>query len=524
LIGQSWALKAAVGALPNRNVKMRIHPLTLNFNGPHQVLESAFRQHYFQSTLRQVRIALVAAAFFYSIYGIVDAIAAPQDKCLFWMLRWGVIVPLILLMVFFTYSRQARRFLPPVLALGTGISGSVVIFMIMTVPEKWQLIYISGLVQILFYVYTLLRIRFVWAFPCLSLLLFGYWAGARIYATIPPERLWWDMALLFSINLMGMAACYAIEYYARKNYFFARRLENKKHRLGLLNRFMEKRVAKRTSQFKYAHQRLAKQITERTPIEPGAACEAEAQLNPARHQQAIGPLAGGIAHDFNNILYGVIGFAQMALDDAPSGSVLHDNLQETLKGCYRAKELVGQVVMTLSRQEGTDKKSLHLHSTGFENLLPASSSPGEIEIDTHRHTPCGRERILLVDDEKSLVHMGQQMLTRLGYHVTAFCDPLEALEVFREQPDAFDLLITDLTMPKLKGTRLAQQMLHHKPDLPIILCTGYGDEVAPGQIEALGIRELLFKPILRHQLAAAIRKALNRQTALHAPSCAAPPT
>jgi two-component system, cell cycle sensor histidine kinase and response regulator CckA len=121
----------------------------------------------------------------------------------------------------------------------------------------------------------------------------------------------------------------------------------------------------------------------------------------------------------------------------------------------------------------------------------------------------GRERILLVDDEKALIQMGLQMLTRLGYHVTPFQDPLKALQAFRERPADFDLVITDLTMPKMKGTRLAQHMLHLKPEIPIILCTGYGDEVTHEQIEEIGIRELLLKPILRQHLAFAIRNALE---------------
>ena len=122
--------------------------------------------------------------------------------------------------------------------------------------------------------------------------------------------------------------------------------------------------------------------------------------------------------------------------------------------------------------------------------------------------PGGSESILLVDDERAIIQMGQQMLAKLGYKVTTYPDPMEALERFRREPQSFDLVITDLTMPKLKGTELAEEMLRIQPGLPLILCTGYGDQITSEQIAQIGIRELLLKPILRESLAVTIRQAL----------------
>lgn len=147
--------------------------------------------------------------------------------------------------------------------------------------------------------------------------------------------------------------------------------------------------------------------------------------------------------------------------------------------------------------------AIRLHSeqgkgTCFEILLPTVISSNEIETGEPDQTPGGWEDFA-----------GRQMLTRLGYQVTACRDPLAALKLFRDNPESFNLVITDLTMPKLNGTKLAQHMLHLRPDLPIILCTGYGDEMTSDQATEIGIRELLFKPILRHQLAVAIRNSLD---------------
>lgn len=877
---------------------MQVHPVTLAFSGPNKALEAPFQLHYFRSTLCQVRIAVIVAAIFYSVYGIVDAMAVPPLKYFFWSLRWGLVLPVSGMMLGFTFTRFAYRFMQPALAIGTMINGAVVIIMIMTVPESKQFTYLSGLVQILFYVYTLLRIRFVWASSCFSLLFLGYIACALLTGRIPTDRLWSDMAFLFGINLMGMLACYAIEYYTRKGFFLSRQLETKKRRLSLVNQFLEKRVEKRTAELTRTNQLLeneikerkeiqkalqeskiryrrmvnnvtdyllvhdldgkivegnyrmiagldysykeivgralqdlivpeqrprfapylnrlrqgkkatgnvtfiskngqlrfmeyssvmgpqtqngavvyclARDITERQrteralaesqarfkdifetaaagmlivdsdtqkiaeanpaavqmiqeplqniigrplsrliqdeapddaasaepvradvdPLECRLVCgrqqsipilktmrpmelngqahwlisfislqkvkeaeaakrEAEAHVNRSQHLQAIGTLAGGIAHDFNNILYGVIGYAQLSLDDAPQGSVLHDNLQEILQGSRRAKDLIGQI-LAFSRQDHTEKKpvqpgplikevlkllrasipatidiqadiephaatilvnptqihqvlmnlctnaaqamlpqggllrvelgnmileseetalhgsigpgkyvrlcvidngcgiqenlrerifepfyttkaqgqgtgmglavvlgviqahhgAIRLHSepgkgTRFEILLPAAVAAMQSDDGDIQESPGGRERILLVDDERALIHMGTQMLSRLGYQVTACQDPLQALDLFRDNPGGFDLVVTDLTMPRLKGTKLAQHILHLKPDMPIILCTGYGDQVTQEQIQDIGIRQLLVKPILRHQLAVTIRNSLE---------------
>ena len=145
----------------------------------------------------------------------------------------------------------------------------------------------------------------------------------------------------------------------------------------------------------------------------------------------------------------------------------------------------------------------------FEILLPVAAAADEVVEASTQPLPKGTERILLVDDEKPIIQMGHQMLTKLGYQVTTCQNPLEALDQFRSEPDNFDLVITDLTMPKLKGTKLAQHLLHIKPGLPVILCTGYGDEISEAQIREIGIRDLMLKPILREQLAVSIRQALD---------------
>jgi len=123
----------------------------------------------------------------------------------------------------------------------------------------------------------------------------------------------------------------------------------------------------------------------------------------------------------------------------------------------------------------------------------------------------GEERILFVDDEEVLVDLGHSMLSGLGYQVVGRTSCMEALEFFRTRPGRFDLVITDMTMPNMTGIELAQKLMLIRPDIPIILCTGFSEVITPDRAKKLGIRELIMKPIILEQLAAAIRREIDRK-------------
>jgi len=122
--------------------------------------------------------------------------------------------------------------------------------------------------------------------------------------------------------------------------------------------------------------------------------------------------------------------------------------------------------------------------------------------------PKGRGNILLVDDEAGLAELGKEMISSLGYTVTSRSSSVEALEAFRFKPDAFDLLITDHYMPNMSGLRLTEEILKIRPDLPVILCTGFDRPMSTARLQTLGIREIIHKPIVLHQLGQAIGELL----------------
>ncbi len=147
----------------------------------------------------------------------------------------------------------------------------------------------------------------------------------------------------------------------------------------------------------------------------------------------------------------------------------------------------------------------------FYIYFPCHDSHMEIEeIPVGVQLPIGNERILYVDDEEALVKTGKAILERFGYRVTGVSDSKEALEIFRENPDNFDLLITDMTMPGMTGARLAQELLKIKPGIPMIICTGYSDSVEEETAKSLGFREFIMKPIMSNKIALLIRKVLDK--------------
>jgi PAS domain S-box-containing protein len=153
------------------------------------------------------------------------------------------------------------------------------------------------------------------------------------------------------------------------------------------------------------------------------------------------------------------------------------------------------------------------HGATFQVFLPAiaggsTSQPPQEEMDETDRT--GKGHILFVDDEHILVEMGQTLLERLGYEVTTRTNSLEALAIFQSNPNQFDAVITDQTMPGMTGIDLARRLLQIRPDLPIILCTGYSNLVDEDQARALGIKKFAMKPLTNKDIAALLHEVLTQ--------------
>ena len=120
-----------------------------------------------------------------------------------------------------------------------------------------------------------------------------------------------------------------------------------------------------------------------------------------------------------------------------------------------------------------------------------------------------------------MIELGRRMLCALGYDVTTFRDSGEALEAFLQDPERFDLVITDMTMPRMTGRDLARRILAAKPRLPVILCTGYNEHISEAQALQMGIRAFLPKPFTRREMAQVVRRVLDGQDGEATPNPAA---
>ncbi len=380
----------------------------------------------------------------------------------------------------------------------------------------------------------------------------------------------------------------------------------------------------------------------------------EDRLRQAQKMEAIGTLAGGIAHDFNNILYAIVGFVELALEDLPPDARGAKNLREALEAADRARHVVHQI-LAFSRQSEQDRRPIQIGPVVTEVMrLLRASLPSTIELhhrteqdlgliladptqihqilmnlcansfhamrtkggmldiklekasldadffERHPHVSPGRhvrlsvrdtgsgipadsmhrifepyfttkpkgegtglglsvvhgivkscggaievhsepgegtlfelyfpvfgdrevrreeageepvypgnERILFVDDELAIAQLGQQLLEGMGYEVVTRTSSVEALELFKVKPDLFDLIITDMTMPNMTGVELTREIRRLRPDVPVILCTGFSELISEDGTRALGIREVVMKPVLKNELAAAIRRAID---------------
>jgi PAS domain S-box-containing protein len=147
--------------------------------------------------------------------------------------------------------------------------------------------------------------------------------------------------------------------------------------------------------------------------------------------------------------------------------------------------------------------------TIFHVLFPCIEDEPEPKVEIAAEIPRGNERILFVDDEKAMIDAIQPMIERLGYKVTARTSSIEGLEAFRANPDRFDLVITDFTMPNMTGMELANELFKLRSEIPIILCTGYSEHINEEKAKRNGIRAFVMKPVVLDEIANTIRKVLQ---------------
>ena len=162
-------------------------------------------------------------------------------------------------------------------------------------------------------------------------------------------------------------------------------------------------------------------------------------------------------------------------------------------------------VILVESQEGGE--------TTFSIYLPCSTSVPSAgpSVSIMKATSFGQGRVMFVDDEISITRWGKDMLETLGYEVHIFTNAADALEAFKQNPDHFDVLVTDQTMPGMTGEKLAQEVMRCRPDFPVILCSGFSYMMNEEKARAMGLQAYLTKPVLMDDMARAIEAAIHKK-------------
>jgi CheY-like chemotaxis protein len=178
------------------------------------------------------------------------------------------------------------------------------------------------------------------------------------------------------------------------------------------------------------------------------------------------------------------------------------------KGTGLGLSLVHGIVTDLGG--AIDVQSAMGEGASFEIWLPVTTEVGKPAVEAVRELPRGRgETVMIVDDEPMLVALAEEMLAGLGYEPVGFESSRVALQAFRANPARFDLVLTDEAMPELVGTELAREIRLLRADVPIILMSGHGGAPLEHRVAAIGVKEVLHKPLQRVDLAEALARALD---------------
>jgi signal transduction histidine kinase/CheY-like chemotaxis protein len=630
---------------------MNINLFTLSFDSE---LEPQFRQDYLNKSIVQMRISLTLAIVFYALFGILDASLIPDQKETFWAIRFGFFCPTALLALIISFFKRFWHTMHYWMALVEIVGGLGIVCMTVIAPPPANDTYYAGLILVLFFGFTIFRLRFVLASVTGWLIVILYQIAA--FSTNTPMIMFLNNNFFFvGANLLGMYACYSRELNERKNFYLARLLDIETEKVSAANKDLEKRVKERTIQLEKTNNDLINEIEAHKQAEKEKKI-LESELRQAQKMQAIGTLAGGIAHDFNNILFPIFAYVQMAINETTHDEKLQRYLKRVMGSAERAKDLVQQILM-FARKGDQEKKPLFIQPIAKEALkLLRASIPANIDIkqnivkrsdpiigspiqlhqvvmnlctnayhaireketgcidvqlfeqvvnesnvsqypnvapgkylcitvkdtgvgmdDTTRDqifdpffttkepgegtgmglsvvhgivtdhggyiyvksdpnvgtdfhvllpsidTPVSKdkqetdlqdtkgngEHILLVDDELEVVKALEQMLIKLGYKVNSQLNSLKTLEIFQQDPDGFDMLITDQTMPQMAGLALAKKVLEIRPDLPVIISSGYSNQLTQEILDRTGIKDILIKPVTLKELGKLIKRHIS---------------
>jgi signal transduction histidine kinase/ActR/RegA family two-component response regulator len=362
------------------NESLSVNYLTLSFTGDLYQYEKEFHEDYFKRSLNPYRFSLILSMIFYGAFAFLDAATVPSLKGVFWFIRFGIVFPVLITALLFSYSRLFKKYMQFTISCIIFCTSFGIIVMIILAAKVGNYSYYAGLILISIFGYTFSRARFIYASIAGWSIVISYQISAIWVSHTPVTILISNNSFFISANVIGMFISYFLELSARLEYYMRIQLEKEKENVKTANDALEKRVEERTEQLSNANQDLKKEIEIRQKFERERA-ELEKQLFQLQKMETIGTLAGGIAHDFNNILTPILGYTDMALEELPIESNLRFDIEQINNAAHRGKDLVQQV-LTFSREVDFENKPIKLQPIVTEalNLIKASFPPG-VEIN-----------------------------------------------------------------------------------------------------------------------------------------------
>ncbi|MCI5144619.1 MAG: response regulator [Candidatus Electrothrix sp. AR3] len=355
---------------------MCLHPVTLSFRHEQRFLEKKFLNQYFKDSLSIVRITCFLSVLLYAVFGILDAVLIPDQKTIFWIIRYAIYCPFVLLFIAFTYTKQYRKIMQPMSFFVVVLAGSGIVCMILVAPAPVTFSYYTGLILVFMLSYTASRLRFIWATYSGWLLILFYEIIAVFYVKTPVPILINNNFFFISANLIGMFACYTIEYYARRDFFMRELLMIEQEKVRKARDKLEERVQERTAQVVNAHALLKQEMAERIIMEKERK-QIQEQLQRQQKMESLGLMAGGVAHDLNNILSGIIGYPELLLMKLPQDDQLRAPIKEIHQSGQRAAAVVADL-LTVARGTASVRKIHNINTIIQEYLI----SPEYHKVET----------------------------------------------------------------------------------------------------------------------------------------------
>lgn len=248
-------------------VKLKINPLTLSFRDDQAGLEELFLSNYFNTNLNHSRLCHLFSIFFYGISGILELVLFPESKAAVWTIRYGIVIPLFMVSLLFSYSVYYAKFWQLIQAVLIMVTGTGFLMMIIVGPKPAVFSYYVGIIVSMFFGYTFIRERFIYASASGCLLWVSYLIASFFIIGTPFNILFHDILYLSCANLLGMMICYFMEYSARRDFYLVNLYQEEREKVNVANLELERRVKDRTNELSQTNEDLRQEISERQRAE-----------------------------------------------------------------------------------------------------------------------------------------------------------------------------------------------------------------------------------------------------------------